>query len=772
MGPQILPIVAVIPAWLLVLAVVVIIPQVHFQFLRSTLPNSAVTAIGVTLLILTPMLFPCDHVFYNYGMRGVSLIFFMMRFLEVATFPRSFTSKWTMREYYEFIGVSDNEPIRKFTSKNHQDKLSKTDPWMPKVAQARDRTLGYYLRQAARLLVMLVIMTFTTAYLEKYPFGENSKKMQLLNLLDLKSVLVNIMFGAQLFSSMDLMYTTGTLMIVDLLGAPYTPIFDKPYFSTSLRDFWSNRWNQPIKITIHRIFFAPTLALLRKLDPTKDARQTHLMIATLVSFAGSALLHEYACIMLIPHEWIPGEMSIFFMSHGIACVLWERLNLLSSLSISWKRFVGWIMTLFFLLLTSPFFNGPFARSEQFLEFPVPQSMKTSVPTEVVQIIFSYIHPSESLKFRRACKHIHNSLSDKYFASMNLSSFIQKTQQAVTCTMQPDALDRLWFSFPEIYQNVYARMKLMSVSSLSWWNIKNGSIPKAIGTLTELVTLDLFRSDLEGPIPVEIGKLVNLSSLTICLTKVTGSLPAEIGNLIQLERLSICSCSLTGKIPKTFGQLVNLKLLNLCSNGLSGSIPKEIGNLENLADLNLASNSLSGRLPSSIGKLVSIRHINLNDNMLDSEIPAQLGQLENLHNLQMQRNKFSGPIPKELGNLRNLYELNLASNDLQGPLPREICALSNLHFLSVSGNQLTGEIPAEIGRLNVVHLHLAHNKFQGGIPKEMLGGLRNVRFMSILPNRGVDIMGSLPDGAREGGNGSHGHVWNLLLGDVRRHSYFE
>ncbi|KAJ3028788.1 UNVERIFIED_CONTAM: hypothetical protein HDU68_000911 [Siphonaria sp. JEL0065] len=570
-------------------------------------------------------------------MRGVALIFFPLRFIEISTFPRSFTAKWRMLDYYEFIGVSDNEPIRRFVAAKHNpDKLSKTDSWRPKVAQYKDRTLSYYLYQTLRLGITFIVLTLVHAVLEKYKYKEYASKLKLLNVWDFESVLVNVAFGVQLFTSMDILYTFNTLVIVNCIGAPYTPIFDKPYFSTSLRDFWSNR----------------------------------------------------------------------------------------------------------------------------------------LPTEVVQLIFSHIHPSEALKFKRICKHINACLQDKFFAKMNLSLFLppQRQLSMLVSSVQPDALDRLWFSFPEVYQNVYARMKLQSLVVLSWWNMSQGSIPKSIGSLTALVSLDLFRSDLSGGIPIEIGKLVHLESLTICLTKVTGSLPAEIGNLIKLERLSICSCSLTGSIPQSFSQLTNLKLLNLCSNGLEGPIPQELGNLSSLVDLNLASNRLSGHLPSSLGKLTNLRHINLNDNCFEGEIPSELGSLTSLYNLQMQRNNLCGKIPESLANLSQLYELNLASNYLQGSFPEPLCSLTNLHFLSVTGNQLTGELPQALGRLNVVHLHLSHNRFQGGIPQGFLKGLRNVRFMSLLPNSELDVKESLSEGEREGGSGVNGHVWNMLLGDLRRHSY--
>ncbi|KAJ3028786.1 UNVERIFIED_CONTAM: hypothetical protein HDU68_000909 [Siphonaria sp. JEL0065] len=319
-------------------------------------------------------------------------------FIEIGTFARTFTSKWSMLDYYEFIGVSDNEPIRRLLAKENTDKLSKHNPWTPKIAQYKDRGLRYYGYQAVRLGITFVALVWAHAYLEKYPYNRDTRKLKFLMPWDVEGVLENLAFGVQLFCTMDILYTLGTLMIVNSVGAPYTPIMDRPYFSTSLRDFWSNRfgnqistsntsypknphhrWNQPIKITIHRISFAPTLKLLKKLDPRKEAHQTHFAIATLVAFGMSCLLHEYAIVMLLPYEWIPGENSVFFLSHGIACVAVERFKRMTGFSLSgagiFGSVVGWIGTVLFFLVTSPFFVGPHGRAGWFMGFPIPQEFK-------------------------------------------------------------------------------------------------------------------------------------------------------------------------------------------------------------------------------------------------------------------------------------------------------------------------------------------------------------------------------------------------------------
>ncbi|ORY45527.1 hypothetical protein BCR33DRAFT_169687 [Rhizoclosmatium globosum] len=225
-------------------------------------------------------------------------------------------------DYYEFIAISDNEPVRRWTAKRAKP-ASKTNLWRPKLVTYEERTLLYYIWQVGRLGVVFFFLALSSAYLEKYPFQSQTRKLQFLMPWDITGILEAVALGTKCMSILDLAYTIGTLPIVHLVKAPYIPVLDSPYLSTSLRDFWSNRWNQPIKITIHRIAFAPTLKYLEDINGGIDRRRFNVMVATLSAFVWSSLLHEYVCAMLVHEHWIPGEQSVFFLLHGIGCILVE-----------------------------------------------------------------------------------------------------------------------------------------------------------------------------------------------------------------------------------------------------------------------------------------------------------------------------------------------------------------------------------------------------------------------------------------------------------------
>ena len=194
---------------------------------------------------------------------------------------------------------------------------------------------------------------------------------------------------------------------------------------------------------------------------------------------------------------------------------------------------------------------------------------------------------------------------------------------------------------------------------------------------------LYRgNNLSGSIPPAIGNLSNLDQLILSDNNLSGSIPPEIGTLTNLNTLNLSGNALTGSIPPEIGNLSNLDWLSLADNNLSGSIPPVIGNLSNLDWLNLADNNLTGPIPPEIGNLSNLDWLHLSDNNLTGPIPPEIGKLTNLNGLFLRYNALTGSIPPEIGNLSNLDWLSLADNTLSGPIPPEIGNLSNLNWLTL------------------------------------------------------------------------------------------
>ncbi|MBP7213126.1 MAG: leucine-rich repeat domain-containing protein, partial [Anaerolineaceae bacterium] len=225
--------------------------------------------------------------------------------------------------------------------------------------------------------------------------------------------------------------------------------------------------------------------------------------------------------------------------------------------------------------------------------------------------------------------------------------------------------------------------LQSTTVSNWHGVTVGS---------GVIYLNLFANQLNGSIPAALGNLSNLELLTLGFNQLTGSIPSSLGNLSNLEILNLQSNQLTGSIPANLGSLTNLDTLYLYNNQLTGSIPSSLGNLSNLDYLGLAFNQLTGSIPSSLGNLSNLRDMWLNDNPLTGSIPAEIGNLSNLESLGLYRNQLTGSIPAELGNLANLETLLLYNNQLTGGIPANLGNLSELYDLALQNNPLTGSIP--------------------------------------------------------------------------------
>ncbi|KAJ3408772.1 hypothetical protein HDU80_004507 [Chytriomyces hyalinus] len=352
-------------------AVAVLLPSIHGALLKhSHLSNSVIATFGSTLITSVPVLLPCSNYAADSCIKGF-YFFFLMRTLEMSTFPRTMNRKWSITDYGEFVATSSNNSVRQLES---MQQVARRE-WKPRTVQPAERTFNYFLRVFLRLMITTVAYAVGKAYCLKHAYVSLDG---FLNPFHVARLMDHAMFAVTFFCDIELAYTLGTLPMVMLFKAPYTPIFDQPYFATSLRDFWSRRWNYPIKLTIHRLAFIPTLQLLSYSGKKQSGAAPplwHSMIATLSAFALSALFHEYIVFILIRGE-THGTSSIFFMIHGVLCIAHVWFQKASGFGKTWGtgvfwNVVSWLLTMSVLFVTCPLFVGPYARSGVMLQFPIP-----------------------------------------------------------------------------------------------------------------------------------------------------------------------------------------------------------------------------------------------------------------------------------------------------------------------------------------------------------------------------------------------------------------
>ncbi|XP_064963475.1 receptor-like protein EIX2 [Musa acuminata AAA Group] len=78
---------------------------------------------------------------------------------------------------------------------------------------------------------------------------------------------------------------------------------------------------------------------------------------------------------------------------------------------------------------------------------------------------------------------------------------------------------------------------------------------------------------------------------------SGCIPRELGNLHGLRSLNLSGNYLTGEIPSNIDGMQLLEILDLSRDNLSGIIPSTLADLNFLNDLNLSYNNLSGKIPT-------------------------------------------------------------------------------------------------------------------------------------------------------------------------------
>ncbi|MCY4408997.1 MAG: RecQ family ATP-dependent DNA helicase [Caldilineaceae bacterium] len=165
--------------------------------------------------------------------------------------------------------------------------------------------------------------------------------------------------------------------------------------------------------------------------------------------------------------------------------------------------------------------------------------------------------------------------------------------------------------------------------------------------TRVTEIRLGRKGLTGTIPGALGQLTDLNLLYLRDNELRGEIPAELGRLPNLKWLSLSGNQLTGPIPNELGKLVNLERLFLQDNELSGPIPPELGNLGNLGWLYLSHNALYGSIPSEFGDLLRLEWLYLSHNKLSGAIPSELEGLKRLKSMTLSQNRLTGCVPQGL-----------------------------------------------------------------------------------------------------------------------------
>ncbi|KAK7849608.1 receptor protein kinase-like protein zar1 [Quercus suber] len=198
------------------------------------------------------------------------------------------------------------------------------------------------------------------------------------------------------------------------------------------------------------------------------------------------------------------------------------------------------------------------------------------------------------------------------------------------------------------------------------------------------------------------------SLSIPNRKLVGSLPAALGNLTELRHVNLRNNKLFGSLPPDLFHARELKTLVLSQNSLSGPIPHEIGNLKKLQILDFSQNSLNGSIPLSLVQCNRLKTLSLGQNSLTGPLTDDFGTksifpstdsaMGNLSSLKgtfnLSHNFFNGTIPASLGSLPETLYIDLSYNNLSGNIP-QVSTLLSIGPTAFAGNSLLCGLPLKI-----------------------------------------------------------------------------
>ncbi len=154
----------------------------------------------------------------------------------------------------------------------------------------------------------------------------------------------------------------------------------------------------------------------------------------------------------------------------------------------------------------------------------------------------------------------------------------------------------------------------------------------VSSTSEGYYLQLPNNNLNGSLPKEIGNIVNLLVLELRDNPgLSGEIPEEIGNCTELFDLVLQNCSFTA-IPESIGNCTKLQRISLARNKISEVPWKAIGKLSKLnymgrqVGMTLEANQLSGTLPEDFA--LSLGRVDISDNKYSGKLPSAVTSHEN------------------------------------------------------------------------------------------------------------------------------------------------
>ncbi|XP_031383165.1 receptor-like protein EIX2 [Punica granatum] len=267
--------------------------------------------------------------------------------------------------------------------------------------------------------------------------------------------------------------------------------------------------------------------------------------------------------------------------------------------------------------------------------------------------------------------------------------------------------------------------------LSWNDFSYTKIPEFLGSLSNLVYLNLSNAWLAGDIPLHLGNLSHRQYLDLNLNNYdVGLLWVEslewlsgLPTLKHLDLSGISARNAQGWLP-SMSMLSSLQFLGLAYCQLPKVDPAalQVNFSTSLEFLDLSDNNLGSVIPNWLLNLSSITHLDLSYSFEGAiSFPTEIiNNNKQLAFLDLGHNSMRGELPKNLSNLCHRVALRLRFNDLTGDISAALgnpfsCLQNTLRYLDLMENKIS-RLGDEIGYFkNLEYIDLWGNSIEGPIP---------------------------------------------------------
>ena len=147
-----------------------------------------------------------------------------------------------------------------------------------------------------------------------------------------------------------------------------------------------------------------------------------------------------------------------------------------------------------------------------------------------------------------------------------------------------------------------------------YNELDGTIPSEVINLPQLRTLYLYGNNLNGELP-EFSDNLLIEELKLYNNNLSGDIPSSIGSLNNLIQVNLDKNSFTGEIPNSLLLINDLTIIKLSHNQISGSLSDQICNINRVF---LHDNNLTGSIPECVCDMI---YISLSNNSFCNDSPS-------------------------------------------------------------------------------------------------------------------------------------------------------